>query len=164
MLLLNVGSYGSHTASHPRSRHSSFPDISSDVSHLGDGACHRNPSVACHGHPCSSHQTTRCGHTVQGRLLLAPPSHNSSVSVYRGCRLAHLLASPVKKHRSQHVTDYSTVKNVVFWDITWCGPCKNRRFGGMHRLHHQGDKLRVRNSVSSNQQPNHAALLVTSYC
>jgi hypothetical protein len=31
-----------------------------------------------------------------------------------------------------------TKKNGVFWDITPCGSCKNRRFG---RLLHQGDKI-----------------------
>jgi hypothetical protein len=32
------------------------------------------------------------------------------------------------------------MKNVVFWDVTLCGFCMNRRFGGMYRLHHQDDK------------------------
>jgi hypothetical protein len=31
-----------------------------------------------------------------------------------------------------------TMKNVVFWDVTPYGSCKNRRFGGTYRLHHQG--------------------------
>jgi hypothetical protein len=31
------------------------------------------------------------------------------------------------------------MKNAVFWDVTPCGSCKNRRFGGIYRLHHQGD-------------------------
>jgi hypothetical protein len=35
-----------------------------------------------------------------------------------------------------------TMKNGVFWDITPCGSCKNRRFGGTWRLLHQGDKNR----------------------
>jgi hypothetical protein len=35
-----------------------------------------------------------------------------------------------------------TMKNVVFWDVTPCGSCKNRRFGGTWRLLHQGDKNR----------------------
>jgi hypothetical protein len=26
---------------------------------------------------------------------------------------------------------FVTVKNGVFWDVTPCGSCKNRRFGGM---------------------------------
>jgi hypothetical protein len=29
------------------------------------------------------------------------------------------------------------MKNVIFWDVTTCGPCKDRRFGGTCRLHHQ---------------------------
>jgi hypothetical protein len=34
----------------------------------------------------------------------------------------------------------------------------NRRFGGMYRLHYQGDKnRRARNNVSSNYQLNHSA-------
>jgi hypothetical protein len=42
-------------------------------------------------------------------------------------------------------------KNAVFWDVAPCGSCKYRRFGGMYRLHHQGDKnRRARNNVSSN--------------
>jgi hypothetical protein len=35
-----------------------------------------------------------------------------------------------------------TMKNGVFWDVTPCGSCKNRRFGGTWRLFHQGDKIR----------------------
>jgi hypothetical protein len=39
--------------------------------------------------------------------------------------------------------------NTVFWDVTPCGSCKNRRLGGTYRLHHQGDKnRRGRNNVS----------------
>jgi hypothetical protein len=30
--------------------------------------------------------------------------------------------------------------NAVFWDVILCGSCKNRRFGGTYRLHHQDDK------------------------
>jgi hypothetical protein len=36
-----------------------------------------------------------------------------------------------------------TMKNALFWDVTPCGSCKNRRFGGTQRLHHQGDKNRL---------------------
>jgi hypothetical protein len=32
------------------------------------------------------------------------------------------------------------MKNGVFWVVTPCGSCKNRRFGGTWRLLHQGDK------------------------
>jgi hypothetical protein len=32
------------------------------------------------------------------------------------------------------------MKNVVFWDVTSCSSCNNPHFGGMYRLHHQGEK------------------------
>jgi hypothetical protein len=49
------------------------------------------------------------------------------------------------------------MKNIVFWDVTPCGSCKNRCFEGTCRLHHQGDKNRIaRNNVSSER------LLVTA--
>jgi hypothetical protein len=34
------------------------------------------------------------------------------------------------------------LKNGVFWDVTPCGSCKNRRFGGTQRLLHQDDNNR----------------------
>jgi hypothetical protein len=44
-----------------------------------------------------------------------------------------------------------TMKNGVFWVVTQCGSCKNRRFGGTWRLHHQVDKNRwTRNNASWN--------------
>jgi hypothetical protein len=43
------------------------------------------------------------------------------------------------------------MKNSVFWDVTPRGFCKNRRFGGTYRLHHQGAKnRRAKKNVSSN--------------
>jgi hypothetical protein len=43
------------------------------------------------------------------------------------------------------------MKNAVFWDVMICGSFKNRRFRGIHNLHHQGGKNQPdRNSVSSN--------------
>jgi hypothetical protein len=42
--------------------------------------------------------------------------------------------------------------------MTPCDSCKNRRFGGKHRIHHQdGKNRRTRNNVSSNYQQKHAA-------
>jgi hypothetical protein len=35
-----------------------------------------------------------------------------------------------------------TMKNGVFWVVTPCGSCKDRRFGGTWSLLHQGDKNR----------------------
>jgi hypothetical protein len=33
-----------------------------------------------------------------------------------------------------------TMKIAIFWNVMLCGSFKNRRFGGMYRLHHQADK------------------------
>jgi hypothetical protein len=35
-----------------------------------------------------------------------------------------------------------TMKKDALWDVTPCGSCKNRRFGGTWRLLHQDDKNR----------------------
>jgi hypothetical protein len=54
-----------------------------------------------------------------------------------------------------------TMKNTVFWYVSPCGSFKYRRFEGTYRLHHQGGKnQRARNSVNSNQQPQHAVEIV----
>jgi hypothetical protein len=39
-----------------------------------------------------------------------------------------------------HFNDHEDLKNGVFWVVTPCGSCKNRRFGGTWRLLHQGNK------------------------
>jgi hypothetical protein len=41
------------------------------------------------------------------------------------------------------------MENVILRDVMPCGSCKNRRFGGTYRLHHQGDKNRRDNVVPS---------------
>jgi hypothetical protein len=51
-----------------------------------------------------------------------------------------------------------TLKNGVFWDVTPCGSCKYRRFGGTWRLLHQGDKNRL--LVTANVVPS-SPILVT---
>jgi hypothetical protein len=33
----------------------------------------------------------------------------------------------------------TTMKNVVFWVVSLCGSCINRRLGGAYRLHLQGE-------------------------
>jgi hypothetical protein len=43
-----------------------------------------------------------------------------------------------------------TMKSAVVWDVTPCGSCKNRRFGGTYRLHHQGNKNKRARNVSNN--------------
>jgi hypothetical protein len=42
-----------------------------------------------------------------------------------------------------------TMKNVIFLDVTSCGSCKRRHFGGTYRLHLQSENnQRTRNSLS----------------
>jgi hypothetical protein len=56
-------------------------------------------------------------------------------------------------------------KNAIFWDVTQCSCCRNRRFGGTYRLHHQGDSYRrTKSNVSSNQRPSNAAKYFVSAC
>jgi hypothetical protein len=47
------------------------------------------------------------------------------------------------------------VKYAVFWDVTPCGSCENRRFEGRCRLHHQGEnnKLVIAKEVPSSVIP-----------
>jgi hypothetical protein len=63
-----------------------------------------------------------------------------------------------------------SMKNGVFWDVTPCGSCKNRRFGGTQRLHHKGKQESVntilcissqRASVASYGYVPSSSLLVT---
>jgi hypothetical protein len=49
------------------------------------------------------------------------------------------------------------MKNALLWDVMPRGNCKNRHFGGTHRLHHQGDKNRLSRNASSNKQLTHSA-------
>jgi hypothetical protein len=56
-----------------------------------------------------------------------------------------------------------TLKNVVFWYVVSYGSCKNPRFGGTYRLHHQGEKNRwTRRNVSRNYQPTHGTKIYAS--
>jgi hypothetical protein len=94
-------------------------------------------------------------------LQLGIKSHTkifSCVGIWNFCAidedwlLFNLLVCEVNMYRFGFVEFYSplfvrtanlfTVKNRVFWDVTPCGSCKNRRFGGIYRLLHQGDKNR----------------------
>jgi hypothetical protein len=55
-----------------------------------------------------------------------------------------------------------TMKNGVFWVVTACGSCKNRRFGGIWHLLHQGDKNRTLRSSSQRIRLLVAACVVPS--
>jgi hypothetical protein len=52
-----------------------------------------------------------------------------------------MLSNKVVSFRGKlFATNKLTLKNCVFWDVTPCGSCKNRRFGGTWHLLHQGDR------------------------
>jgi hypothetical protein len=53
-----------------------------------------------------------------------------------------------------------TMKNGVFLDVTPCGSCKNRRFGGSYCLLHEGDKNMLRLLVTVSVVPS-SPILVT---
>jgi hypothetical protein len=52
------------------------------------------------------------------------------------------------------------MENGVFWDVTPCGSCKIRRFGGTFRLHHQGDNSVLRLLVTANVVPSSQILVI----
>jgi hypothetical protein len=49
----------------------------------------------------------------------------------------------IKSQFIPHKKHIKSLKNAVFWDVTPCGPCNSRRFGGTLRLHHQGSVRRL---------------------
>jgi hypothetical protein len=78
---------------------------------------------------------------------LAFKIHNMNVFLICICVLGQLIKFYVRFEVFTEVT----MKNAVFWHVIPCGSCKNRSFGGMYSLHHQGDQNRqARNNVSSN--------------
>jgi hypothetical protein len=43
------------------------------------------------------------------------------------------------------------IKNIIFWDMTPCGSCKDGRFGGKCHHHYQsGKNQRAMNNISNN--------------
>jgi hypothetical protein len=56
----------------------------------------------------------------------------SRVLMVQGPHLAGRSSSAASEYRSGRFEAFTavTMKNNVFWDVTPCGSCKNRRFGG----------------------------------
>jgi hypothetical protein len=54
-----------------------------------------------------------------------------------------------------------SMKNAVFWDMAPCKSCVSRRFGGTHRLHLQGRKVRERGTGVSRCQKSAACFAYT---
>jgi hypothetical protein len=69
--------------------------------------------------------------------------HNSFVNIHRW-----YLFSKACHPKSETTKSNFILKNGVFWVVTPCGSCKNRRFGGTWRLLHQGFSSQ-RTSVAS---------------
>jgi hypothetical protein len=68
----------------------------------------------------------------------------TTLALERG-KTAHVLG-----HVRFEVSTAVTIKNGVFWDVTQCDSCKNRRFGGTYHLALQGGRnQRSRKNVSS---------------
>jgi hypothetical protein len=54
------------------------------------------------------------------------------------------------------------MNNAVFWDVMPCASCKNRRFGGTYRTHHQsGKNQRPRNKLLVTANVPSSLVLVT---
>jgi hypothetical protein len=76
---------------------------------------------------------------VGGRRLPSAILHSSSLSqtkVADGLLLLPMWTVDINQHVRFEVFTAVTMKNGVFWDVTPCGSCKNRLFGGTWRLLH----------------------------
>jgi hypothetical protein len=61
------------------------------------------------------------------------------------------LSEHIRNCVSIEVFTAATMKNAVFWDVTSCSSCKNRRCGGTYRLRRQSKRnRRAGNNVISN--------------
>jgi hypothetical protein len=73
----------------------------------------------------------------ESRLSHSPGS-DQLYTIWWRIQIMKLLIMHVKSEVFMAVT----MKNAVFWDVTPCSSCVNRRFGGTYRLHLQGRKIR----------------------
>jgi hypothetical protein len=74
---------------------------------------------------------------------------NISTKVQRSRELTPSVEGNGPCNLSQNFTNCRK-KNAVSWVVTPCGSCKNRRFRGTYRLHHQSDKNLQTTNVSCN--------------
>jgi hypothetical protein len=85
-------------------------------------------------------------------VLTRPTRHNIEEDSHSHCRESFKSYIPysVVSHSRKQQCFWNKLKNAVFWDVTPCGSCKNRRFEGTYRLHHQVNKNQRAGDVSSN--------------
>jgi hypothetical protein len=69
---------------------------------------------------------------------------------HKGIMVSH--KKPLLTHKVVINTINSDMKNGVFWVVTPCGSCKNRRFGGTWRLLHQGSLVLTRATRCNNPE------------
>jgi hypothetical protein len=72
--------------------------------------------------------------------VLAIPTELPRLHIASFVTWCHIRSRPVKVRQGSRGI-FCDVKNGVFWVVTPCGSCKNRRFGGNWRLLHEGDKI-----------------------
>jgi hypothetical protein len=105
---------------------------------------HSAPFSGIHGcfvrFPVASQGSPSTGTRVCG-LSIAQRFH-SLFDVTFDFYILIIFHTTVPKYVRFEVFTAVTMKNGVFYYVTPCGSCKNRRFGGTYRLHHQGDKNR----------------------
>jgi hypothetical protein len=95
----------------------------------------------------ATHQKTRGGRWTRNNVEKANTFAHHLEKTFHPNSGLYILPVP----KSKDYLDKILLKNGVFWDVTPCGSCKNRRFGGTWRLLHQDDKNRwTRKNTSCN--------------
>jgi hypothetical protein len=126
-------------------------------------ACNNTRSLSAVGASCrhtSDTRTSCCLFAATVRSEVAPlgsprlgsaclgsaasqPQGTSSADRVRHSPFARNYAEARVRDQERHWDSFPpSIKNAVFWDVTPCGSRGNWSFGGIYRLHHQGDKNR----------------------
>jgi hypothetical protein len=74
--------------------------------------------------------------------ILAVRTGNEAPQLPSGSRVVHVPTACFNKILHPVSQALTTLKKPAFSDVTPCGSCKNRSFGGKYRLCHQDDKNR----------------------
>jgi hypothetical protein len=86
------------------------------------------------------------GHIFSSTSTIWPTVHSKSVKSC--CILNHL---KFKITNAQNfLNNFHSMKNVIFWDVSPCGSCRNRHFQGMYRLHLQDENIVLQSLAIAN--------------
>jgi hypothetical protein len=83
-----------------------------------------------------------CSSIMQETVVPAKMIHcdfNIHLNIRRNFDLS-FFRGPNKFYLRFEVSTAVTIKNTVFWDVTSCDSCKNRRFGETYRLKHHDEE------------------------